>query len=668
MNFLFPQFLFGLLALSIPIIVHLFNFRRAKKLYFSNVQFLEIVKQTSSSKLRIKHLLVLLSRLLFITFLVLTFAQPFIPGREQGLSNKEVYLYLDNSLSMSNQVGGEVSALDQAYVYLSTIVGLYPQDTRYKLLTNDFAPFSNNLKGKEEVQELTTEISLSNISRSLKEVFGRFNLHSNISANARDLYLVTDFQKSTTGSLKDFKDSINNFYVLPVQYPLVGNVYIDSVYLKDPFLTGDRGNEMFVRLINTGENDVIDLVVKFFMEDLQVATASIDLQPQTYGLVSFDLNPEITGSQKCRLSFEEFPVAFDNDYYFILSRSERINVLEIRSKDASDAISKVYGNEQLFNLTSYDVGNLDYARITDSDILVLNELSVINETLLPVFKQFLTNQGDIFIIPSKDPDSLSYQALINTVVLQKSTLDSQEDLSTINARNPYFEGIFETVHESFDMPQSQSVLSWQPSAGDLLNYKNANPYLTRFDIIGTIYLAGSPFNDEFTGFHKHALFVPVMYRAAILSKNTTNRLSFTLDESVITLKLDELSRNIVYKLRNYDEEIIPNQRVTGDQLVLDLPKYTLRSGFYELVDGNEVRAVLAFNNSKSESKLDQFTSQDEIRALFSSVANLDVFEFDDAKDFSRAMKERYEGINLWKYALVLALIFLLAEVLLLRFL
>ncbi len=668
MNLLFPQFLFGLFALSIPIIVHLFNFRRAKKLYFSNVEFLEAVKQTSSSKLRLKHILVLFARLLCIIFLVLTFAQPFIPGREQGLNNKEVYLYLDNSLSMSNQVSGEVTALDQAYTYLSTIAGLYPQDTRYKLLTNDFAPFSNNLKGKEEVAELTTEINLSNISRSLQEVLGRFNLSSDVSENAKDLYFVTDFQKSTTGTLADFKDSVNNFYVLPVQYPLVGNVFVDSVYLKDPFLTGDQGNELYVKMMNTGENAVDDLVVKFYMDDLQVTTASVDLQPETSGLISFDLNLDITGHQKCRLSFEEFPVAFDNDYYFILSRSQRINVLEIRSKEASDVLAKVYGNTDLFNLESFDVNNLDYSKIAAADLIVLNELSTINETLQPVFIQFLAKQGDLLIIPSKDPDSLSYQTLINFVELRKSSNSESNDLTSINTRNPYFAGIFETLNESFDMPQSQSVLDWQSSADDLLNYKNGNPYLTKFDRNGTIYLTGSPFDDSFTAFHKHALFVPIMYRAAILSKNTSDRLGFTLEESVITLKMDDLSKNTIYKLRRGDEEIIPDQRVIGDQLILDLPKYTLRSGFYDLSDRSEIKAVLAFNNSKMESKLDQLTSEEDIKALFGSVSNLDIFEFDDAKDFSQAMKERYEGINLWKYALVLALIFLLAEVLLLRFL
>ena len=668
MNFLFPQFLFGLFALSIPIIVHLFNFRRAKKLYFSNVQFLDTVKQTSSSKLRLKHLLVLFSRLLFVTFLVLAFAQPFIPGREQGLNNKEVYLYMDNSLSMSNQVDGEQTAVDQAYNYLATIVDLYPRDTRFKLLTNDFAPFSNNLKSKEEVQELATEIGLSNISRSMQEVMGRFDLGISGSGQAKDLYLLSDFQTSTIGANTSVSDSVNNFYLLPVEYPVVGNVFVDSVFLKDPFLVGNKENELFVKLMNTGENEVVDLVVKFFIEDTQVATASINLLGESAGELSFNLNLDIEGIKRCRLSFEEFPVSFDNDYYFILSPSERIDVLEIKSEKAGTAISKVYGNDKLFNFSSFDVNNLDYSQIETADLLVLNELKTINQTLIPAFQQFLSQGGDVFVIPGEELDSVAYQTLLAGFQFSLGGNAEVQKLASIKTRNPFYGGIFETLNESFDMPEAKSVLTWRSTPDDLMNYRNGSPYLTRSGRLGTTYLAGSPFRDDFSAFPKHALFVPVMYRTALLSKSSVNRLSFSLDESVISLKVDSLSKNTIYALRKGDEEIIPNQRVSGDQLILDLPKHTLRSGFYELYDRTSLRAVLAFNSYKAESRMDQTTNEQEIRSVFAGLTNLDVFQFDDASDFSSAMKERYEGINLWKYALVLALIFLLAEVLLLRFL
>ena len=79
MKLLYPEFLWALFALSIPIIIHLFNFRKFTKVYFSNIELLKEVKLETKSKSRLKHLLILLIRLLLVTFLVFAFAQPYIP-------------------------------------------------------------------------------------------------------------------------------------------------------------------------------------------------------------------------------------------------------------------------------------------------------------------------------------------------------------------------------------------------------------------------------------------------------------------------------------------------------------------------------------------------------------------------------------------------------------
>jgi L-asparagine transporter-like permease len=97
MQFLFPGFLLALAALAIPVIIHLFNFRRYKTVYFSNVRFLREVKEETTSRSKLKHLLVLASRLLALAFLVFAFAQPYIPNKHNQVSTgrKYVSVYLD---------------------------------------------------------------------------------------------------------------------------------------------------------------------------------------------------------------------------------------------------------------------------------------------------------------------------------------------------------------------------------------------------------------------------------------------------------------------------------------------------------------------------------------------------------------------------------------------
>src|SRR5258706_15952530 len=102
MNFIYPGFLFALSALVIPVVIHLFNFRKFKKIYFTNVRFLREIKQDTQSRSKIKHLLILLSRILAVSFLVLAFAQPYIPATKGVVMSgiRAVSVYIDNSFSM----------------------------------------------------------------------------------------------------------------------------------------------------------------------------------------------------------------------------------------------------------------------------------------------------------------------------------------------------------------------------------------------------------------------------------------------------------------------------------------------------------------------------------------------------------------------------------------
>ena len=102
MSFLYPAFLTALATIAIPIIIHLFHFRRFKKVYFTNVRFLKEVKQETSSRQKIRNLLVLTMRILAIAMLVLAFAQPFLPKSDQVKQGMQaISLFIDNSFSMN---------------------------------------------------------------------------------------------------------------------------------------------------------------------------------------------------------------------------------------------------------------------------------------------------------------------------------------------------------------------------------------------------------------------------------------------------------------------------------------------------------------------------------------------------------------------------------------
>ena len=139
MQFLFPGFLAALGFLAVPIIVHLFNFVRYKKIYFSNVRFLKEVKEETQSRSRLKHLLILAARLLAIFFLVFAFAQPFIPAKNAIVKEgtKAVSIYIDNSFSMA-ALGKNGTLLDEAKKDALDILKAFGPTDKFQLLTNDF--------------------------------------------------------------------------------------------------------------------------------------------------------------------------------------------------------------------------------------------------------------------------------------------------------------------------------------------------------------------------------------------------------------------------------------------------------------------------------------------------------------------------------------------------
>ena len=668
MKFLYPEFLFGLVTLAIPIIIHLFNFRKSKKIYFSSTRFLTNIKKSTSQKLKLKHYLILFSRLLFLLFLVLAFAQPYIPSTNRNPQAESVYVYLDNSASMSNRVEGTMTSLHLGMDYVHEILKLYPTNTTYKFLTNEFAPFSNTLKSKDEIEELLTELKLSNISRSLPEAYTRLKSQTiQQSEKSKDIFIISDFQKSTIGNLDQLNiDSVDQVFISPIVFDGTKNIFIDSIYLSNPFLLADEKNQLNVVLKNTGLEDASELPIKLFINEIQSASTIVNIPAGGSELLTFDVSYNLEKVNRCRLNFEDYPVTFDNDFYFVLKLENKIDIMEIRKEDIVSPIEQVFGNTSLFNFTSQVASNTDYSLIRQFDLVFVVGLQSIDNSLSLELNNYINQGGSLCVIPGENVDLDSYKNLLPSLTsVIKDT--SRVDISMPDLSDPFYENIFESTNEQIDMPEALPILNWRGQQFDLLKLKNNLNFLSGFRKQGVVFVLASPLEDRFTNFHRHALFVPVMYRMASISKRSFDKSYYSINESTINLKLDSLSKQDVFKLIDADIELIPNQRITANELVLEMPKNTLNPGFYDLNLEGRTKAVMAFNLNKAESYLEQL-SFDDINANFAVYNNVTIFNTNDADNFSNEVKKNKFGVPLWKYAIVLSLLFLLAEVLLIRFL
>lgn len=265
-------------------------------------------------------------------FLVFAFAQPYLPSEDKNPQVESVYIYLDNSSSMSNRVDGTMTSLNLGMDYVHKILELYPTNTGYKFLTNEFAPFSNTLKSKDEVEELLTELRMSNISRTLPEAYTRLKSHTlRESEKSKDIFIISDFQKSTIGNFEQLNiDSADQVFVSPISFDATKNIFIDSIYLSNPFLVTNEKNQLNVVLKNAGYEDATDIPIKLFINEIQSSSSLISIPAGGNKELNFEIGYNLEKVNRCRINFEDYPVTFDNDFYFVLKLDNKINVMEIR--------------------------------------------------------------------------------------------------------------------------------------------------------------------------------------------------------------------------------------------------------------------------------------------------------------------------------------------------
>ena len=663
MSFLYLSFLWALLALAIPIIIHLFNFRKTTQVLFSNNRFLREVKEATTAKRRLKHYLILLSRLLFFFFLIITFCQPIIPAAEQLGSGRNIILYLDNSQSMSAQTPDNSRGLEVGTSFARSIVELFPPDTRYKLITNDFSPSSNTFKTKPEILDLLTQIRLSPVSREQKEVLDRIS-QVKIS-RSQEVFWISDLQKSTQGPISLW-DSTFKLHLVPIQFSKQSNVFVDTAYLENPFAAGGGKNVVHVKVRNDGDKDAERLNLKLTINNVQAATTAVTIPAKGTAETSFDLSTTLSGYNEGRLSFNDFPITFDNEFYIALNFNDKIRILEIRSSETRTVVEKVFGNKQIFDFSSYSFNNFNYSLLSQADLVVVNGLNSVDAPLASALRSYLGDLGTILFFPGNKPDVVNLKSFLQLPIVNVTETVEQQELDKPDFSNPFFENVFEEKSVSIAMPRAIKLLHWGNDRSAILRFKNDQPFLSRYDQRGKLYVVATALQQGQTDFFNHALFVPVMYRIASSSIRNESKLYYTLHESFINLRADSLQGEEPLRWVG-EEEIVPSQRKLNDRVIFDLPKFSITKGFYKIVANRDTVSLLAFNLDKEESLLDQYTAED-MKKLLGGSDEITIFKVGSQEAFSNEIKERYLGTSLRKYALLLALFFLLMEIVLIRFL
>jgi hypothetical protein len=449
---------------------------------------------------------------------------------------------------------------------------------------------------------------------------------------------------------------------VPLPSTVGSNVYIDTAYLDNPFAIGGERNQLTVKLFNDGNEARNQLTVRLSLNGLQAGTATASLPVNGSAEVRFEISAMGLGTQQAVLSFTDNPVAFDNDFFATLQFSERIRVLEIKTFNSVSHIEKVYGNPTVFDFSTVNSNNIDYSKLQYVDLVVLNEVRQLDNSLAQALQQYVKQGGSVMLIPASDPVINSYQSLVPGMVAHKQS--EMLALQSPDFNNPLFENIFQERTGQMAMPSVRNTVAWGPDRQAVLQQVDGTPYLSVVASSGTVYILGSPLQSVYSSFFAHALFVPVMYRIAAMSQQNKPALYQLVSQPLVSLEAALPPNAIVTMVGK--EELTPAQRIFNEQVMIDLNGLEILPGHYVLKNGSDTVGQLAFNQGKAESKM-KTIAQPDLSTLFAGRADVYALGEDASVSMAESIRDAYQGKPLWRYALLFALFFIAAEISLLRF-
>ncbi len=678
MNFLFPTFLIGLAAIAIPIIIHLFNFRKYKKVYFTNVQFLKELKQESDSKSKLKEWLILAMRILAISCLVFAFAQPFIPGKVKTIQGeKAISIYIDNSFSMesTNKKG---TLLENSKTLATEIVNTFNASDKFQLLTNDFEGKYQRFISKEEFVEQLNDVKISSATKSISDVIKRqqdFLLNS--SSKNKRIFLLSDFQKNTSVISKTDIDTNIAISCIPIASSEVNNVYIDSVWFETPVQQYETQQIIHAVIINKSNKDIENGSLKLYINDAQVSLASFNVSAGNKKDVSISFTVKIKGINKGVLKIEDYPITYDDNFFFSFNAQTTINTLLINGKESKTGgnFKSLMQNDSLFVYKENSDASIDYSVFSKTNIIVLNELNTITSGLTSELQKFVNAGGSVVIFPNKNSDIISYNAAFQTLLLPQIIKLDTTNIKTqsINFEQGLYEGVFDKVDQRMDLPKVFEHFEFTKTTNNnsqgLVLLQNGQ-FLISLNTLGNgkVYVFSIPSDETSSNLLKHALFVPTLIKMAILSlKPSPVYYKTALNEVIALNSTSNFSDKPLHIVKDDKKvDVIPEHRLLNNTTALYTQNQITEAGHYNVEENNVIIKDLAFNFDRKESDMNFMTQEDLQKQIDEKgLKNVSVIELNE-KSLTNALQEVNDGKKLWKLFLILALMFLAAEILIIR--
>lgn len=674
MQFVYPAFLFALLAIAIPIIIHLFHFRRFRKVYFTNVKFLKEVKDETSQRSRLKNLLVLLMRCLAVFFLVMAFAQPFIPqkGAAFKAGQKAISLFVDNSFSMSS-LSQDVPLIEKAKQRARQIITAYDVEDEFQILTNDFEGRHQRLVSQEDALALIDEIEITPAVKEMSKVMSRQRQVLNTAkADNRESYIISDFQKNIT-DFQENNDTSVIVHLVPLQSVQQQNVSIDSCWFEAPVQMLNQTNRLVVKVNNHSNEDRDDVPLSLNLDGQLKPIGNLKVKANDVSYDTVNITIIRTGWHEAELSITDFPINFDDNYHFSFEVEQEVSVLSINENSPNKYVNAIYNSNPYFKMDNQLSTKVNYSAFSTYKLILLNELKSISSGLAFELQQYVKNGGNLIIFPSKDAQIASYQSFLKPLNMNELVQFEKKErqVSEINTDDFVFQDVYVNANQNIKLPSTQGNFRQKRTSNTgeevLLKYRDGGSFLSKYKREkGNVFFCASPLDIEQSDLVSNGdIFVPMLYKIAIHSDKNL-KIAYTIGQDNLLEAENSVSNTeTVYKLQGRAEEFIPQQRAIGEKVVLGVGDQVKEAGFYNLfLEEDKPLNTFAFNYDRKESNL-QYFNEGDLNAIGGLA--FDIIGSTETTNFKALIGERSKGIVLWKWCIILTLIFLAIEVLLLRF-
>jgi len=705
MNFLNPAALIALFAVSIPILIHLLNLRKLKKIDFSTLMFLKEIQKSKMRRIKLKQLLLLALRIGIITLLVLTFAKPVYEGysfNNDAGGKSTVLIFIDDSFSMdASDVSGQY--FSQAKNSVKEILNNYKESDEIILIPSSFTGYKNSIGingGKKEITDSLEQLKLSNKPFYFNDALIKAGqiLDNSINPN-KDVFLISDFQRINGGvsaseiKTENYEDV--NFILINTGERTSVNLSLDSFKVNTKIPAKFGNIRVSVNLSNHSPDPVSGISLKLFLNDKLTEETSADVSANSSNRKEFSFTAEKAGDlhgfielSGNSLQNDEFDQ--DNRIYFDVFIPEKINVGMIGNSNDFRFINTVLNSAQdlsgdnaenndneLFEINLSD--RLDES-IFSNDVLLISSGNNYSDRESELLSEFLSAGKGIFIFPNEYTDIQNFNSEISSklYIPQIGSFNTDENANKnlkfgkIDFENPIMSEIFRNnqlniTSDSFlDSPGIKKFyeLLLNDKSIPVIMLSDGKPFITETELPkGKMLLSAVSGETGFSDFPLNNIFPPLIIRSIFFLNSDFgfSNENYIGASNIIPVK----GLNNIFSITTPENNTIElNTELSGssnDFYILPYTETAKDKGLYLLKDSSGNQFGVSLNIDSRESDPGRMDDE-EIVKYFNNAGIADAEIISNTNEISVLINNKRTGTSLWKFFLIAALILLAAEI------